>query len=109
SGVYGHPAHKAIHRHTTAAFDRAASPDARLLYTALPRSVAKMISEQLRAAGVQGGPLGDFGVPDEEVDIRADVSALVERKRTAVAAHPAQLAEWQTHLSDEHATRLRVA
>ena len=34
SGIYGHPDHKAIHRHATAAFDRAAAPDARLLYTA---------------------------------------------------------------------------
>ena len=38
SGIYGHPDHKAIHRHATAAFDRAAAPDARLLYTALPKS-----------------------------------------------------------------------
>jgi N-acetyl-1-D-myo-inositol-2-amino-2-deoxy-alpha-D-glucopyranoside deacetylase len=101
SGIYGHPDHKAIHRHATAAFDRAAAPGARLLYTALPKSVVKMISEQLRAAGVEGGPLGDFGVPDEEVDIRADVSAFTEEKRKAVAAHATQVAEWQQHMSDE--------
>ena len=101
SGIYGHPDHKAIHRHATAAFDRAAAPGARLLYTALPKSVARLIGEQLREAGVQGGPTGDFGVPDEEVDIRADVSAFAAAKRTAVAAHATQVADWLVHLSDE--------
>lgn len=105
SGIYGHPDHKAIHRHATAAFDRAAATDARLLYTTLPKSVAKLIGDQLRAAGAQAGPLGDFGVPDEQVDIRADVAAFVAAKRRAVAAHATQVAEWQTHLSEE----LRIA
>ena len=106
SGIYGHPDHKAIHRHATAAFDRAAAPGARLLYTAIPKSVAKIIGEQLRAAGVQGGPPGDFGVPDEEVDIRADVSAFAEPKRTAVAAHATQVQEWQAHLSEEQRMKM---
>jgi LmbE family N-acetylglucosaminyl deacetylase len=107
SGIYGHPDHKAIHRHVTAAFDRAAAPDARLLYTALPKSVAKMIGEQLRAAGVESGLPGDFGVPDEAVDIRADVSAFAETKRKAVAAHATQIQEWQAHLSEELWTTMR--
>jgi N-acetyl-1-D-myo-inositol-2-amino-2-deoxy-alpha-D-glucopyranoside deacetylase len=106
SGIYGHPDHKAIHRHATAAFDRAAAPDARLLYTALPKSVARMIGEQLRAAGVQGGPPGDFGVPDEEVDIRADVSAFAEPKRKAVAAHATQVQEWQAHMPEDQRMKI---
>ena len=106
SGIYGHPDHKAIHRHATAAFDRAAASGARLLYTALPKSVARMIGEQLRAAGVQGGSPGDFGVPDEEVDIRADVSAFAAPKRSAVSAHATQVAEWQAHPSDEQRTKM---
>jgi N-acetyl-1-D-myo-inositol-2-amino-2-deoxy-alpha-D-glucopyranoside deacetylase len=106
SGIYGHPDHKAIHRHATAAFDRAAAPGARLLYTAVPKSVAKLIGEQLRAAGVQGGPPGDFGVPDEDVDIRADVGAFAEPKRRAVAAHATQVQAWQVHLSDEQRMRM---
>lgn len=106
SGIYGHPDHKAIHRHASAAFDRAAAPGARLLYTALPKSVAKLITEQLRAAGVEGGPPGDFGVPDEEVDIRADVSAFAEPKRNAVAAHATQVAEWQVHLTEEQRMKM---
>lgn len=106
SGIYGHPDHKAIHRHATAAFDRAAAPDARLLYTALPKSVAKVIAEQLRAAGAEGGPQGDFGVPDEEVDIRADVAAFAEQKRNAAAAHATQVAEWQAHISDEQRMKM---
>ncbi|HEV2009661.1 MAG TPA: PIG-L family deacetylase [Candidatus Limnocylindria bacterium] len=106
SGIYGHPDHKAIHRHATAAFDRAAAPDARLLYTAIPKSVAKIIGEQLRAAGVQDGPPGDFGVPDEEVDIRADVRAFAEPKRRAVAAHATQVQEWQAHVSEEQRIKL---
>jgi N-acetyl-1-D-myo-inositol-2-amino-2-deoxy-alpha-D-glucopyranoside deacetylase len=105
-GLYGHPDHKAIHRHATMAFDRAAAPDARLLYTALPKSVARVFSEQLRAAGVEGGPQGDFGVPDEDVDIRADVSAFAEPKRIAGAAHATQVAEWQTHISDEQRMKI---
>ena len=106
SGVYGHPDHQAIHRHATAAFDRTAAPGARLLYTALPRSVAKMIGEQLRAAGVQSGLPEDFGVPDEEVDIRADVTAFAGAKAKAVAAHATQVQEWQSHLSDDQRTQL---
>ena len=106
SGIYGHPDHKAIFRHATAAFDRAAAPGARLLYTALPKSVAKMIGEQLRAAGVERGLPDDFGVPDEEVDIRADVSAFAEPKRKAVAAHATQIAEWQAQMSDEQRMKM---
>jgi len=106
SGIYGHPDHKAIHRHATAAFDLAAGPGARLLYTALPKSVAKMIGEQLRAAGVRGGAAGDFGVPDELVDVRADVSAFAGPKRTAVAAHATQVQEWQAHLPEEQRMKM---
>ncbi len=65
-----------------------------------------MITEQLRAAGVEGGPPGDFGVPDEEVDIRADVSAFAEPKRKAVAAHATQIAEWQVHLPEERRMKM---
>jgi len=106
SGVYGHPDHRAIHRHATAAFDRTAAPGARLLYTALPRSVAKMIGEQLRAAGVQSGLPEDFGVADEEVDIRADVTPFARAKAKAVAAHATQVQEWQSHLSDDQRMQL---
>jgi LmbE family N-acetylglucosaminyl deacetylase len=45
-------------------------------------------------------------VPDEEVDIRADVSAFAEAKGKAVAAHATQIQEWQTHLSEEQRTRM---
>jgi N-acetyl-1-D-myo-inositol-2-amino-2-deoxy-alpha-D-glucopyranoside deacetylase len=106
SGIYGHPDHKAIHRHATAAFDRVAAPDARLLYTALPKSVAKVFSEQLRAAGVESGLPADFGVPDELVDIRADVRAFAEAKRKAVAAHATQIQEWQAHLSEQQRAQM---
>ncbi|MHB8631445.1 MAG: PIG-L family deacetylase [Candidatus Limnocylindria bacterium] len=106
SGLYGHPDHKAICRHATAAFDRVAAPEARLLYVTIPKSVAKMIGEQLRAAGGQGGPPGDFGVPDQEVDIRADVSAFAEPKGKAVAAHATQVQEWQAHLSEAQRSKV---
>jgi len=109
SGIYGHPDHKAIHRHATAAFDRAAAPDARLLYTALPKSVAKMLGEQLRAAGADSGLPDDFGVPDEAVDIRADIGDFLEAKRRAVAAHATQVAEWQAHLSEEQRLKMLSA
>lgn len=106
SGIYGHPDHKAVHRHATAAFDRAAAPGARLLYTAIPKSVATLIGDMLRAAGVEDALPGDFGVPDEDVDIRADVSAFAEAKRRAVVAHATQVQEWQAHLSE--AQRMRM-
>ncbi|MDP9319857.1 MAG: PIG-L family deacetylase [Chloroflexota bacterium] len=106
SGIYGHPDHKAIHRHATAAFDRAAARDARLLYTALPKSVAKMLADQLRAAGAESGFPDDFGVLDEEVDIHADVGDFLEAKRRAVAAHATQIAEWQAHLSEEQRLKM---
>ena len=106
SGIYGHPDHRAMHGHATAAFDRTAAPGARLMYTAVPRSVAKMIAEQLRAAGVQSGLPEDFGVPEEEVDIRADVTPFAAAKRKAVAAHATQVQEWQSYLSDEQQAQL---
>jgi N-acetyl-1-D-myo-inositol-2-amino-2-deoxy-alpha-D-glucopyranoside deacetylase len=106
SGIYGHPDHKAIHRHATAAFDLAAAPGARLLYTAIPKSVVRLISEQLRAVGAESGLPGDFGVPDEEVDIRANVGAFAESKRKAVAAHATQVQEWQTRLTEEQRAKI---
>jgi len=105
-GGYGHPDHKAIHRHTVAAFhaaaDASAFPEqgpawqaARLYYTAIPRSFFRQIRERMEAMGIDtsdffrpGQP--ERGWPDEEVHCTVDVSAEVQAKWAALECHRTQ-------------------
>lgn len=99
NGNYGHPDHIQAHRVTVAAAAAAADPDytatggaepwqvARLLATALPRSVV--------ARAVESGlmPASDDmpGVPDEDIAISVDGSEQLQAKLAAMRAYRTQI------------------
>jgi N-acetyl-1-D-myo-inositol-2-amino-2-deoxy-alpha-D-glucopyranoside deacetylase len=110
-GGYGHPDHIRAHQVAVAAFEAAGDgarfPEAgqpwspvKLYYAVVPRSAMRGFVERLRAAGIDV-PFGDradvaeeelpFGVDDERVTTTVDVSAYVEAKREALAAHRTQM------------------
>lgn len=106
-GGYGHPDHIAISRHTTAAFDQAADPNAlaaagaphpaqRLYYAAIPRSALRAWFERARQQSLDTGPFRDVdpeqvGTPDEAITTRVDVRPWLDQKRTALARHATQI------------------
>jgi len=106
NGGYGHPDHIAIHRHTLAAFFRAADPAVdpqfgpawqarRLFYTAIPRSFFSEMRFLLQEAGADTSDLDDLirsenGWPDEQVNAILDVSETVEAKWEALNCHRTQ-------------------
>ncbi|HIQ05902.1 MAG TPA: GlcNAc-PI de-N-acetylase, partial [Anaerolineae bacterium] len=96
-GGYGHPDHVAMHRYTTAAFYAAGDPDRfpkqiemglspyqpmKLYYLTRPRSLMQRLVAAIRAAGRDPTHLGynrdvdltHWGVPDEEVTTRIDIT-----------------------------------
>lgn len=108
-GIYGHPDHLAIHRHTKEAFflagdkasyseqfSRGISPFSpqRLYYFTIPRSRLRQMVQQMEAAGItmpsDFPDPEDIGTPDEEVTTAIDVSSYLELKRRATAAHRTQ-------------------
>src|SRR5262245_35881528 len=106
-GFYGHPDHIRANQITVAAFDAAGDParwpeagapwrPAKLYYTAVGRSALSNLARLMRDAGIEapfedeaGEP--DIGIPDELITTRVDVSAQVERKRSALMAHGSQM------------------
>jgi N-acetyl-1-D-myo-inositol-2-amino-2-deoxy-alpha-D-glucopyranoside deacetylase len=105
-GGYGHPDHMAISRHTLAAFQAAADPNAfpnqgpawaasRLFYSAIPRSFFREMRDRLEAMGVDTSQFGRFdensmGWPDEKVHCTIDVSDRIEAKWAALQCHRTQ-------------------
>jgi len=86
-GTYGHPDHLKAHQATAAALDvlrREGWEPARTLWHALPRSAVE------RLDGAAHPALRAIGTPDEEITSREDVSAFLDRKQAAVAAHVSQ-------------------
>jgi LmbE family N-acetylglucosaminyl deacetylase len=71
----------------------------KLYYAVVPRSAFAGFAERLREAGIElpfqreadAGEEPPFGVPDEVVTTRIDVSAYVKTKREALAAHRTQM------------------
>ncbi|HLY67759.1 MAG TPA: PIG-L family deacetylase [Chloroflexota bacterium] len=98
-GGYGHPDHIRTHQATVLAAQLAA-PRAGLYAVVFPRSVLQTF-EQLMAPVGRAGLLGiedmdvgtDFGTPDEAVSDSLDVSAYIEMKRRALAAHRSQMGD----------------
>ena len=110
-GGYGHPDHKAIHRHAKAAFYAAGDPaqypehlveglepyaPQKLYYMAFPRSVFQKLIQKVKEMGLEL-PFGDIdlesvGVPDEYCTTHIDVSAYLEVKEQARQCHRSQLA-----------------
>ncbi|MGD0809470.1 MAG: PIG-L family deacetylase [Acidimicrobiales bacterium] len=107
NGNYGHPDHIQAHRAAVAAAEAIGIP-VKFYYTAVPKSAFKRLRAALEASGANIDELGipdDFGTPDELVTTEVDVSAFVERKREALAAHGSQAENFFfSHLPDEVVT-----
>ncbi len=107
NGNYGHPDHIQAHRAAVAAAEATGIP-AKFYYSAVPKSAFARLRDALVASGANIEELDipdDFGTPDEEITTEIDVSAYVERKREALAAHGSQTENsFFTRLPDEVVT-----
>jgi N-acetyl-1-D-myo-inositol-2-amino-2-deoxy-alpha-D-glucopyranoside deacetylase len=110
-GGYGHPDHIRSHQVAVGAFEAAGQasryPSAgpawspsKLYYAVFPRSAAYRFAERLRGLGIEvpfdrprdaSSEEMPFGVPDEQITTIVDVSAYVEVKHAALAAHRTQM------------------
>jgi LmbE family N-acetylglucosaminyl deacetylase len=106
TGGYGHPDHIAIHRWTHKAFDLSGDPTAypeagpafqprRLFYGSIPRSARKRMNDMMEKLGIESVfsriPEDKFGIPDERITNRVNVSEFVKLKRQALNEHKTQL------------------
>ncbi len=107
-GFYGHPDHIQAHRITLAAIKRL-DYEPTLYFNAIPNSVmdryrlrwaeeARERAEAALARGEQPEPVVegeemDLGTPDDQIAATIDVSAVVDVKFDALAAHASQLAD----------------
>lgn len=112
-GNYGHPDHVQVHRVGVRAAELVAGdlPAMRVFEATTNRDeMARQIAEA-RAAGVTGfdgdgpfdptGPMDDgnpMGTPEAELTMVVDVSAYVDRKRAALAAHRSQVSDSEMFL-----------
>jgi LmbE family N-acetylglucosaminyl deacetylase len=100
-GGYGHPDHIQVHRVGVRAAQLAGTPrvyEATINRDAARRAIAERLDDA-RAAGVEL-PDGfedpesfDIGVPESVITTEVDVSAYVDAKRAALAAHASQVDE----------------
>ena len=116
-GLYGHPDHIAVSKHTTKAFDLASDPAAfpdqiseglapytpqRLFYSARPQGFRLEWAQRLRAAG-EDFPLPTpeqltHGNPPEDIHLNLDVSDHLETKMACIICHRTQVAPtWPYH------------
>src|SRR5260370_30284697 len=93
-GIYGHPDHVKAHFVTVAALDsllRSSEPwtPKKLYYMAIPRSLMQAFREQMPEEARRDDTIGATiqGTPDEPLTTKVYVNELVDRKRTAFAAH----------------------
>lgn len=96
-GGYGHPDHLVIHRAATAAFYSSGylpNPPQRLFYSAFSIERATQMQQSGQADSIMGGlDPKVFGVSEETIALRMDMSTYVPQKMAAVAAHRSQFAE----------------
>ncbi|MCI0801959.1 MAG: PIG-L family deacetylase [Chloroflexi bacterium] len=116
-GLYGHPDHIAVSKHTTQAFEMASDPAAfpgqltgglrphtpqRLFYSARPQGFRLEWANRLRAAG-EDFPLPSpeqlvQGTPLEEIHLELDISDHLETKMACILCHRTQVApSWPYH------------
>jgi mycothiol conjugate amidase Mca len=119
NGDYGHPDHINANRVAVAAFHAAADParysdqglapwqTRKLYYSAFPRSGFARLQQMLIEAGIELPPeespnteaetaAGEspdevFGTPDDLITTEIDISAFIDTKRAALAAHRTQM------------------
>jgi LmbE family N-acetylglucosaminyl deacetylase len=92
NGNYGHPDHIQAHRVAVAAAEASGIP-VKFYYSAVPKSAFARLRAALEASGADVEAIGvpdDFGTPDEMITTDIDVSAYVELKLAALAAHASQ-------------------
>ncbi|HEX4216390.1 MAG TPA: PIG-L family deacetylase [Candidatus Dormibacteraeota bacterium] len=92
-GTYGHPDHIKAHQATMAAITLEAAAGRhprRCLLHAVPRTRVEAAAGRIRAEGEPHPLLGRLGLPDEEITTTLDITDVLERKRSAVAAHVSQ-------------------
>lgn len=116
-GLYGHPDHIAVSKHTTRAFKLASDPAAfpaqltgglkphapkKLFYSARPKGFRLEWANRLREAGIDF-PLPsleqlDQGNPRSEIHLELDVSDQLETKMACILCHRTQVApDWPYH------------
>lgn len=110
TGGYGHPDHKAMCQHATAAFALAGDPTAYpeqlapgqqpwaprcLYYVCFPRSTFRRMWQEMRAMGISppfaSQELDALGTPDDEVTTTIDVTPFVDTKIASLACHRTQI------------------
>ena len=109
SGGYGHPDHKSVYQHMTAAFYRStevgnsASPEhgqqpgnpRALYYVCFPRSNFRRMWQEMLDLGITppfaSMDIDSLGSPDDEVTTTLDVSAYVDTKISSLDCHRTQL------------------
>lgn len=109
-GIYGHPDHIAVHHLTVAACDLTGDPQAypeqlaagltvwapqKVYYRILPRhqmpQLANLFRDIRAGLGLEDTDLAAFFAPEELVTTAIDVTAYVDIKRQAIAAHRTQM------------------
>jgi LmbE family N-acetylglucosaminyl deacetylase len=95
SGIYGHPDHLQVHRAGRLAAARGAVGT--LYESTIDREYLHFVETHLVEEAILGGDLGmarsHLGSPSVEITTTIDVSAQLERKRAAMAAHRSQIPE----------------
>ncbi len=98
SGGYGHPDHKTMCLHATAAAECASDPDSAtplLYYVCFPRGVFQRWWKEMTDRGITPpfavDAIESLGTPDEEVTTTLDVSPWVETKLVSLACHRTQI------------------
>jgi N-acetyl-1-D-myo-inositol-2-amino-2-deoxy-alpha-D-glucopyranoside deacetylase len=105
-GVYGHPDHIAVHRHTVSAFHAAGDPERyaergqpwqpdRLFYAVTPRTYWHQMLEHMKAAGEdvsqwERDAESEWGWPDDQVDVIMSLPDTVDAKLMALSCHATQ-------------------
>lgn len=102
-GGYGHPDHLAIHRHTSAAWERTADPalcpfpPRKLYYTAISAATFRRLREAMWRQGLIHQLPGEEeiarrGAPEEAITTAIDIRDYLEHKTAALRCHRTQLA-----------------
>ena len=101
NGVYGHPDHIQVHRVGRRAAEMAGV--ARVYEATMNRTRVREGLEEWAdrydIADLEVGEIEAMGTPDEAITTEVDVSAVVDRKRAALACHASQVDESSLFLS----------
>ena len=96
-GTYGHPDHIQVHRVGVRAAERAGTP--KVYEATANRDDVRRALQEARANGAEmpgdldPDNLDSFGQPEARITTAVDVSAFLDAKRTAMAAHASQIDE----------------